>query len=309
MDKRDVIYIAGSGGMVGKALVRKFGDAGYRNILESSSQDLDLRDAAATQRFFEIYKPKHVILSAALVGGIGANMTRPADFLLDNLLIQNNVIEMSHYSGVEKFLFIGSSCMYPGGYLRTLSEDDLLTAPLEPTNEAYAIAKIAGVKLVSYFRQQYNWNAASIVPCNLYGPNDHFNTTTSHVIPSMIVKFIDAVAHGSDSVTLWGDGTPLREFMYVDDFAEACLMVMENNFSYDLINAGSRDEYSISELAEHIAQATGFEGRIVWDTSKPNGAMRKKLDTSRMDSLGWKASTPLDEGLVRAVKWYKENNG
>jgi len=296
------IFVAGHRGMVGSAIVRKLKDAGFTNVLLRASAELDLRDSAAVRSFFQTEKPEYVFLAAAKVGGIVANNTYRGEFLYDNLMIQSNVIHESYRAGVSKLLFLGSSCIYPKLAPQPLKEEYLLTGLLEPTNEPYAVAKIAGIKLCDAYRSQYGCHFISAMPTNLYGPNDNYDLEKSHVIPALIRKFHEAKTNDDAEVVVWGTGKPLREFMHVDDLAEACLFLMERFDEPGFVNVGTGSEISIRELAALIARITGFRGKIVFDTTKPDGTPRKLMDMSLMHSLGWKHRINLEEGLVKVYQ-------
>ncbi|WP_262710582.1 GDP-L-fucose synthase family protein [Algoriphagus kandeliae] len=305
------IYIAGHRGMVGSAIWRKLEAEGYTNLIGKTSAELDLRNQAAVQDFFKAEKPELVIDAAARVGGILANNTYPYQFLMENLQIQNNLIDTAFHSGVEKFIFLGSSCIYPKLAPQPLKEEYLLTAPLEPTNEWYAIAKIAGVKACEAIRKQYGKDYISLMPTNLYGPHDNFDLKTSHVLPSMIRKFHEAkqyaVGSKQSTVTLWGSGTPMREFLYVEDLAEAVVFAMENKFSDNLYNVGTGEDLTIKDLALLIQKIVGHTGEIIWDSTKPDGTPRKLMDVSKMEKAGWKAKTSLEDGIRKTYEWFLEN--
>lgn len=304
------IYVAGHKGLVGSAIIRKLKSIGYKNIItDSNNVGLDLRNQNATRNFIALHQPEYVFLAAARVGGINYNKNRPAEFIYDNLAIQNNVINSSYDLGVKKLLFLGSSCIYPKICPQPITEDALLTSPLEPTNEAYAIAKIAGLKMCQMYTTQYGFQTVSAMPANLYGPNDNFNYEQSHVIPAMIKKFIGAVENGDKKVVFFGDGSPVRDFMYVDDLADACVFLMNNYENSEHINVGSGLDVSIKYLSQVIASIIGYDGNILWDTTKPNGSPRRTLDTSRMDALGWYPKTSLLEGLRNTIDWYKRTGG
>lgn len=298
------IYVAGHRGMVGSAIVRELESQGYTRIIGRSSSELDLTDQSAVSEFFAEVQPDYVILAAAKVGGIHANQTYPADFIFQNLAIQNNVIHQSYLHQVKKLLFLGSSCIYPKMAPQPLREDSLLTGPLEPSNEAYALAKISGLRMCAFYRQQYGCDFISAMPTNLYGPNDNFDLKTSHVLPALIRKFHEAKSEGSQEVTLWGSGTPLREFLYVDDLARACVFLMKNYSQEEHVNIGSGVDLTIKDLALKIAQVVGFEGEIIHDLSKPDGTPRKLMDVSKLKGLGWQAETSLDEGIPMAYQWF-----
>lgn len=304
MNKDARIYVAGHRGLVGSALVRRLEAEGYSNLIVRTSRELDLRNPAATQAFFEAERPEYVFLAAAKVGGIHANDTYPADFLADNLAIQSSVIQAAHATGVTKLLFLGSSCIYPKLAPQPIKEDYLLTGALEPTNEWYAIAKIAGIKLCQAYNKQHGTRFISAMPTNLYGPNDNFDLLSSHVLPAMIRKFHEAKQNGTP-VTLWGSGTPMREFLHVDDLADASVFLM-NHYEGDApVNVGTGTDVTIKELAERIASVVGFEGEIVWDSSKPDGTPRKLLDVGRLAELGWTASITLEAGLRSTYDWFR----
>lgn len=304
------IYVAGHRGLVGSAIVRKLKSLGYKKIIvDNSDAILDLRYQHAARNFISLHQPEYVFLAAAKVGGINYNKNRPAEFIYDNLAIQNNVINASYDLGVKKLLFLGSSCIYPKVCPQPITEDALLTSPLEPTNEAYAIAKIAGLKMCQMYTTQYGFQTVSAMPANLYGPNDNFNSEQSHVIPAMIKKFISAVDDGEKDVVFFGDGSPIRDFMYVDDLADACVFLMNNYNNSEHINVGSGLDVSIKYLAQLISSIVGYDGDISWDTTKPNGSPRRTLDTSRMDALGWYPKTSLLEGLKNTIDWYKRTGG
>ncbi len=286
--------------MVGSSIVRKLEQEGFTNLITRSSKELNLINQADVQAFFEENKPDYVFLAAAKVGGIQANNTYKGDFLYDNLMIQTNVIHAAHAHHVKKLLFLGSSCIYPKFAHQPISEDSLLTGTLEPTNEPYAIAKIAGIKLCDAFRDQYGSNFISAMPTNLYGPNDNYDLSNSHVLPAMIRKFHEAKNNGVGEVVVWGTGTPMREFLYVDDLAEACYFLMENYNEPGAINVGTGSDITIADLAHLVRKIVGFEGEIVFDTSKPDGTPKKQLDVSRINQLGWKATTELEAGIRKA---------
>jgi GDP-L-fucose synthase len=303
------IYVAGHRGLVGSAIVRKLKDLGYTKIIVDSKGELDLRHQQSTYNFISLHDPEYVFLAAAKVGGINYNKSHPADFIYDNLSIQNNVINSSYQLGVKKLLFLGSSCIYPKICEQPIKESELLSSPLEPTNEAYAIAKIAGLKMCQMYTAQYGFETVSAMPANLYGRNDNFNSEQSHVIPAMIKKFMDAIWHGQKEVVFFGDGSPIRDFMYVDDLADACVFLMNNYDDPNHINVGSGLDVSIKYLAQAISSIIGYDGEILWDESKPNGSPRRTLDTSKMDALGWYPKTSLIQGLERTIKWYRETGG
>jgi len=306
----DRIFVAGHRGMAGSAICRALERSNYRNLLTATREDLDLEDAQAVQRWFGEHKPTVVVLAAAKVGGIQANNSLPADFLLKNLKIQTNVIETSWREGVRRLLFLGSSCMYPKSASQPIKEESLLTGSLEPTNEWYAVAKIAGLKLCQALRQQHDFDSFGLIPTNLYGPGDNYHLTNSHVIPALIRKFHEAAESNAESVSCWGSGSPLREFMHADDLGEACVFSLEKwkpaIDEIPFLNVGIGVDLSILELAEAVASATGFKGNICWDNSKPDGAYKKQLDVSRLSSLGWRARIPLSEGLASTVMLFRE---
>ncbi len=299
MEASSKIFVAGHRGMVGSAIVRKLERSGFSNLVLKTSAELDLRVSAAVADFFGSEKPEYVFLAAAKVGGIVANNTFRAEFLYDNLMIQNNVIHQAYRTSVKKLLFLGSSCIYPKLAPQPLKEESLLTGLLEPTNEPYAIAKIAGIKMCDAYRSQYGCNFISAMPTNLYGPNDNYDLTTSHVIPALLRKFHEAKVAGEKKVVVWGTGAPLREFMHVDDLAEASLFLMERFNESGFINVGTGSELSISELAELIGRIVGFRGRIEFDTTKPDGTPRKLMDVGKMHGLGWRHEVELHQGLAQ----------
>lgn len=297
MEKESKIYVAGHRGMVGSAILRNLQKDGYENIVVRTSQELDLKNQEAVAAFFAEQKPAYVFLAAAKVGGIMANNTYRADFIYENLMIQGNVIHQSYLNGVKKLLFLGSSCIYPKQAPQPLKEEYLLTGPLESTNEPYAIAKITGIKMCDAYRAQYGCNFISVMPTNLYGPNDNYDLVNSHVLPALIRKFHEAKERGDGEVVVWGSGAPRREFLHADDLADACVFLMDTYDEPGLINIGIGKDISIKELAEMIKTITGFEGNIVFDMSKPDGTTRKLLDVSRLTARGWKATIPLHEGV------------
>jgi GDP-L-fucose synthase len=302
MEKEAKIYIAGHRGMVGSAIRRKLESEGYNNFVTRVSNELDLRNQQQVADFFEQEKPDYVFLAAAKVGGIVANNTYRAEFLYDNLQIQNNVIHSSYLNGVKKLMFLGSSCIYPKMAHQPLQEDYLLTGPLEETNEPYAIAKIAGIKMCDAYRAQYGCNYISVMPTNLYGYNDNYHPQNSHVLPALIRRFHEAKQQGLESVTIWGTGSPKREFLFADDLAAACFYLMENYDEPGLVNIGTGEDLSIKELAELVKQTVGFEGQINFDTSKPDGTPRKLMDVSKLHSKGWKHTIELPQGISLAYK-------
>ena len=308
MDKNAKIYIAGHRGMVGSALYRKFQKEGFHNIITFTSKELDLRDQSDVRDMMSREKPDYVLLAAAKVGGIHANNTYRAEFLYDNLMIQSNLINACHKGDVKKLLFLGSSCIYPKMAPQPIKEEYLLTDTLEPTNEPYAIAKIAGIKLCDAFRDQYGCNFISAMPTNLYGPNDNYDLQNSHVLPALIRKFHEAKKNNTPEVIMWGTGSPLREFLHVDDLAEACYFLMENYNEPGPINVGSGVEISIKELAETIKKTVGYTGKIVNDTDKPDGTPRKLMDVSKIQNMGWKHTIGLQEGIVSVYKDLQNKN-
>ena len=298
------IYVAGHGGMVGSAVVRRLQRAGYTNLITRTSRELDLRDQAAVHAFFHHARPEYVVLAAARVGGILANSTYPAQFLYDNLMIASNVIHAAHLSGVTKLLNLGSSCIYPRLAPQPLREDALLTGPLEDTNRAYAVAKIAAIELCDHYRTQYGHDFISAMPTNLYGPGDNFDLSSSHVMPALIRKTVDARRQGLPQVEVWGSGTPLREFLHVDDLADACVFLLEQVSRPGPINVGTGEDLSIRALAELISELVGYEGELVFDASKPDGTPRKLMDVSLLRDLGWQARIPLRDGVASTLHWY-----
>ncbi|MGV3684229.1 MAG: GDP-L-fucose synthase family protein [Daejeonella sp.] len=308
MEKNSKIYVAGHRGMVGSAIHRKLSREGYTNILTRTSKELDLRNQSDVSLFFETEKPEYVFLAAAKVGGIIANSTYKADFLYENLAIQNNVIHQSYLTGVKKLLFLGSSCIYPKLAPQPLREEYLLTGLLETTNEAYAVAKIAGIKMCAAYREQYNCNFISVMPTNLYGYNDNYHPENSHVLPALIRKFHEAKVNSQPTVTVWGTGTPLREFLFSDDLGDACFYIMQNYNGKDFLNIGTGKDLPVKDLALLVKKIIGFEGQIVFDTSKPDGTPRKLMDVSKLESLGWKYTTELEEGIRLAYEDFQKNN-
>lgn len=307
MNKDAKIYVAGHRGLVGSAILRKLQADGYTNLVYRTSQELDLRDRNQVDKFFEEEKPEYVFLAAAKVGGIVANNEYPADFIRDNLMIQTNVIDAAYRNGVKKLLFLGSTCIYPKFAPQPLKEEYLLTGELEPTNEPYAIAKIAGIKMCQSYNRQYGTKYISVMPTNLYGPNDNFDLHTSHVLPALIRKFHEAKVNNAPYVEVWGTGTPRREFLHSDDLADACVFLMKNYEDNEIINIGVGEDISIKELAEKIKEVVGYQGEIKFDTTKPDGTPRKLVDVSKINALGWKASISLDEGLQKVYQWFLEN--
>ena len=307
MEKNEAIYVAGHRGMVGSAIVRKLQAEGHTKILTRTRGELDLRDRAAVRAFFEAERPAYVVDAAAKVGGIVANNTRPVEFLLENIEIQNNVISAAADFGARKLLFLGSSCIYPKFAPQPILEDSLLTGALEPTNDAYALAKISGVKLCQAYAKQYGKNFISAMPTNLYGPNDNFDLRNSHVLPALIRKVHAAKRHGDATVPIWGTGSPRREFLHADDLADGCHFLLENYDSPEIVNIGCGEDVTIKELAGMVCDVVGFDGALEFDTSKPDGTPRKLLDMSRMFGMGWRPRIPLREGIKGAYEWFLAN--
>ncbi len=307
MNLKSKIYIAGHRGLVGSAIVRHLQNQGYTNLVFRTFEELDLLDQVATKEFFEQEKPEYVFLAAAKVGGIAANNNFPAEFIFQNLQIQNNIIHNAYLSGVEKLLFLGSSCIYPRDCAQPIKEAYLLTGELEKTNEAYAIAKIAGIKMCQAYNKQYKTKFISIMPTNLYGPNDNFDLESSHVLPALLRKFHDAKIKNEKEVVMWGTGSPMREFLFVDDLADACVHLMKTYEGSDIVNIGTGEDIKIKDLAELIKKTVGFEGEIISDTTKPDGTPRKLLDVSKLHSLGWKHQVSLEEGIKKTYEWFLEN--
>jgi GDP-L-fucose synthase len=307
MQKSEKIFVAGHRGMVGSALIRGLETAGFTKLLKRDRSELDLGDSAAVTKFFQSEKPEVVIFAAAKVGGIKANNEQPVEFLLENLRVQNNVIAAAHESGVRKFLFLGSSCIYPKLAPQPIPESALLSGPLEATNEAYAIAKIAGVKLCQAFSREYGANFISAMPTNLYGPNDNFDLETSHVLAALLRKAYEAKKSSARELVVWGTGTPRREFLHVDDCASACLFLLEKYDSPEIINVGCGEDISIHELAELICDVVGFDGELSWDKTKPDGTPRKLLDLSKLRGFGWTPTIPLRDGIAKTYEWFLKN--
>ncbi|TDT67870.1 GDP-L-fucose synthase [Hypnocyclicus thermotrophus] len=304
MEKESKIYIAGHRGMVGSAIIRRLNELGYNNLVYRTSKELDLRRQSDVEKFFEEEKPEYVFLAAAKVGGIHANNTYPAEFIYDNLMIETNIIHSAYKAGIKKLLFLGSSCIYPKFANQPIKEEELLSGYLEPTNEAYAISKITGIELCKFYRRQYGVDFISAMPTNLYGINDNFDLETSHVMPALIRKFHEAKVNGDKEVVMWGTGKPRREFLYVDDLADALIHLM-NNYSDEIhVNMGTGEDIEIRELAEIIKKVVGYEGKIVNDTSKPDGTPRKLLDVERLHATGWKHKVELEEGIKKVYEWY-----
>ena len=308
MDNNSKVFVAGHNGLVGSAIIRNLKSKHYENIYWIRRENCDLTNKIQVDAYFKQSKPEYVFLAAAKVGGIGANNDYPAEFIYDNLMIQSNIIDAAYRNGVKKLVFLGSSCIYPKMAKQPISEDALMTGPLEPTNDAYATAKIAGIRMCRAYRQQYGFNAISLMPTNLYGPNDNFDHNTSHVLPAMISKF-DGSLDKSEywEVELWGDGTPKREFLHVDDLAEACVKCMQDYDEPEPINVGTGEDVTIKELAETIADVVGYKNNIKWNTDKPNGTPRKVLNVDKIKSLGWEPKITLREGIESTYTWYKEN--
>ena len=307
MKKKSKIYVAGHRGLVGSAIVRKLKQDCYTNLVTATSKELDLREQAATRDFFALEQPDYVFLAAARVGGILANNTYPADFIYQNLMIEANVIESARLSGVTKLLCLGSTCIYPKMAPQPLKEEYLLTGPFEPTNEWYSVAKIAGIKMCQAYQRQYGSQFISAMPTNLYGPEDNFDLESSHVMPALIRKFHEAKAANAPTVTVWGSGKPLREFLHVDDCAEACLYLMEHYAGEEIVNIGVGEDISIADLAGVVGEVVGYQGEIVYDSSKPDGTPRKLVDTSKINGLGWQAGIPLREGIKSTYQWFLDN--
>jgi GDP-L-fucose synthase len=307
MEKTSKIFIAGHRGLVGSAIVRALQAQGYQNLILKTRQDLDLTDQHAVAEFFAQEKPEYVFLAAAKVGGIMANKTHPADFIYDNLTIQTNIIHSAYTHNVKKLLFLGSSCIYPKLCQQPIKEEYLMTGELEPSNKAYALAKIAGIFMCQSYNEQYGTNFISLMPTNLYGPHDNFDLENSHVMPAMIRKFHEATVKKEPRVTMWGTGSAKREFLHVDDLALASLFLMDNYNDSSIINIGTGEDVSIKELAEMVKNVVGYEGEMVWDTTKPDGTPRKLLDVTKLHTLGWKHATPLDLGIASTYEWFKKN--
>ena len=307
MEKSDRIFVAGHRGMVGSAITRTLEQGGFRNLIKRTRAELDLADSRAVSDFFRNEKPSVVVFAAAKVGGIKANNDFPVEFLIDNLRIQTNVISAAHASGARKLLFLGSSCIYPKHAPQPIPESALLTGPLEPTNETYAVAKIAGLKLCQAYHREYGANFISVMPCNLYGPNESFDLETSHVLAALLRKAHEAKLKRARELVVWGTGTPRREFLHVDDCASACLFLLEKYDSPEIINVGSGEDVSIRELAELICDVVGFNGELAWDKTKPDGTPRKLLDVSKLRSLGWKPSISLRDGIAQTYDWFLNN--
>lgn len=305
-EKSSKIFVAGHNGLVGSALIRKLNDMGYHNLVVRSRSELDLTDKSAVEEFFKTEQPEYVFLAAAKVGGIKANEDYAADFIYENLMIESNIIHAAHAYVVKKLLFLGSSCIYPKRCAQPIREEYLLSGLLEPTNDAYAVAKIAGIKMCQSYNKQYGTNFICCMPTNLYGPNDNYDLNNSHVMPALIRKFTDAKESGAPQVTIWGSGTPKREFLYVDDLAEACIFLMKNYDGSEIVNIGTGKDIAIKDLALLIKGIVGYEGELVFDSSKPDGTLRKVLDTSKIEGLGWQPGISLEMGIKKAVESYNK---
>ncbi|GAY76213.1 GDP-l-fucose synthetase [Sporolactobacillus inulinus] len=307
MNKDSKIYVAGHHGLVGSNIMKRLQEKGYTNVIGRTRQELDLTNQEAVNSFFEIEKPEYVVLAAAKVGGILANNTYPADFIMKNLQIQVNVIDAAYKSGVKKLLFLGSSCIYPRMCPQPIKEEYLLTGELEKTNEAYALAKISGLKMCYYYKKQYGADFISVMPTNLYGPGDNFGLTNSHVLPALMRKMHEAKIANAETVEIWGTGKALREFLYIEDMADGCIFLLENYDGADFVNLGTGKELTIRELAELIKKVVGFDGELRFNTDKPDGTPRKLLDVSKMETLGWKYKVELEEGIRKTYQWFLEN--
>lgn len=307
MEKESKIYVAGHNGMVGSAIVRQLKNDGYTNIVCQSHSDLDLTRQADVEKFFAEERPEYVFMAAAKVGGIEANIKQPAEFLMENLQMQCNILSSAFANKVKKLLFLGSSCIYPCKAEQPIKEEALLTGLLEPTNEGYALAKISGLKQCKYYKQQYGADFVSVMPCNLYGYNDNFNIKRSHIIPAMIRKFHSAKIHGLDNVTIWGTGTVYRELLFADDMAKACFFIMNNYFGEDFLNIGYGQDFTVMRIAEMVRETVGYNGKILTDPSKPEGMFRKIVDSSKINKLGWKPSIEIKDGLKLTYQWFLEN--
>lgn len=309
MNLNDKIYVAGHTGLVGSAIVRELIKQGYTNIITKTRKELDLTDQFSVERFFDIERPDYVFLAAAKVGGINYNKLYPADFITENLQIQTNIIKSSFDYKVKKLLFLGSACIYPKITEQPIKEEYLMTGPLEPTNDAYSIAKIAGLTMCQKYKRQYGFNCISAMPTNLYGIGDRFHMEHSHVIPGLINKFVTAKENGDKTITCWGDGSPTREFLFSDDLADACIFLMNNYDSEEIINVGIDNEITMKDLSEKLKELTQFDGEVIWDTSKPNGTPRRKVCNQKLYDLGWRPKFELDTGLKITIDWFKENRG
>lgn len=308
MKKDAKIYVAGHRGLVGSAIVRNLAKQGFSNIIAKTRQELNLLDAQSVAGFFKTEKPEYVFLAAAKVGGIMANKTHPAEFIYENLMVQNNIIHNAHAYGITKLVFLGSSCIYPKLAPQPIKEECFLTGPLEPTNEAYAVAKIAGITMCQSYHRQYGSNFISVMPTNLYGPQDNFDLAEAHVLPAMLRRFHEAKLQKAPQVTLWGTGSAKREFLHVDDVADACVFLMNTYDSAAIINIGTGEDISIRELAGKIKDIVGYQGTLLWDATKPDGTPRKLLDVSRLHNLGWKHAVLFDEGIASTYEWFKKNH-
>src|SRR3989338_1490150 len=307
MENHATIFVAGHRGLVGSAIVRQLKKKGYKNIITRTHDELDLLDSGAVRKFFATERPEYVFLAAAKVGGIMANNTYPADFIRENLIVQTNVLHEAYKSGVKKLLFLGSSCIYPKLAPQPIKEENLMTGPLEETNSAYAMAKIAGIEMCQAYHRQYGSNFISVMPTNLYGPNDNFSPERAHVLPALLRRFHEAKISNAPAVTVWGSGTPKREFLHVDDLGNACVFLMETYDDTSIINIGTGEDVTIKELAELIAATVGYKGKIVWDKSKPDGTPQKKLDVGKIQKPGWHHTIALAEGVASTYKWFVEN--
>ena len=307
MNKDEKIYIAGHRGLVGSSVIRNLKANGYENIIGRTKSELDLREQNPVRDFFEEEKPDYVFLAAAKVGGINWNKTNPAEFIYDNLSIQNHVIDAAYRSGAKKFMFLGSACIYPKVAQVPIKEESLMTGPLEPSNEGYALSKIAGMRMCAFYRRQYNFDAISVMPANLYGPKDNFIPEHGHVIPGLIRKMFDAKINKDPNVVCWGDGSPTREFLYVDDLADACVFLMNTYSEEEFVNVGSDVEIKIIDLAEMIKEYVGYEGELIWDTTRPNGTPKRVMDNSKLFDMGWSPKVEFEQGLKQTIKWYVDN--
>ena len=307
MNKDEKIYVAGHRGLVGSSIIRTLKSQGFNNIIGKLKSELDLREQNPVRDFFEEEKPDYVFLAAAKVGGINWNKTNPAEFIYDNLSIQNHVIDAAYRSGVKKFMFLGSACIYPKVAEVPIKEESLMTGPLEPSNEGYALSKIAGMRMCAFYRRQYNFNAISVMPANLYGPNDNFIPEHGHVIPGLIRKMFDAKIKNEEKVVCWGDGSPTREFLHVDDLSDACVFLMNNYNEEDFVNVGSDVEIKIKDLANLIKELVGYDGFLDWDTSRPNGTPKRVMDNSKLFNMGWSPKVGFEQGLRQTIEWYVDN--
>ena len=307
MNKDEKIYIAGHRGLVGSSIIRNLKANGYENIIGKTKSELDLREQNPVRDFFEEEKPDYVFLAAAKVGGINWNKTNPAEFIYDNLSIQNHVIDAAYRSGVKKFMFLGSACIYPKVAQVPIKEESLMTGPLEPSNEGYALSKIAGMRMCAFYRRQYNFDAISVMPANLYGPNDNFIPEHGHVIPGLIRKMFDAKIRNEEKVVCWGDGSPTREFLHVDDLADACIFLMNTYNKEEFVNVGSDVEIKIKDLANLIKELVGYEGFLDWDTTRPNGTPKRVMDNSKLFNMGWSPKVGFEQGLRQTIEWYVDN--